>query len=131
MSTFVVRPLSGRSCSGTAGRARSWVGEEVLRRAFLNDLAVRHKDDAVGHVSCKAHLVGDDHHRDVLLVCQLYHDIQHFLNGLRVEGRSRLVEQDDLGLCAEGACNGDALLLAAGQLRRVDIRFVPEPTTSR
>ena len=70
--------------------------------------------------------MGDDHHRDVLLVCQLYHDIQHFLDGLRVEGRSRLVEQDDLGLCAEGACNGDALLLAAGQLRRVDIRFVPE-----
>ena len=98
----------------------------MLRRALLHDLAVRHKDDPVGDIPCEAHLVGDDHHRDVLLVCQPHHDVQHFLDRLRVEGRGRLVEQDDLGLCAEGTGDGDALLLAARQLGGVDIRLIPE-----
>ena len=59
-------------------------------------------------------------------MCQPHHDVQHFLDRLRVEGRGRLVEQDDLGLCAEGTGDGDALLLTARQLGGVDIRLIPE-----
>ena len=102
------------------------VGEEMLRRTLLDDLTVGHEDHPVGHLAGEAHLVGDDHHRDVLFVGQIDHDIQHFLNGLRVQRTGRLIEQDDLGLCAQRPRNGDALLLAAGKLGRVDVRLIPQ-----
>ena len=70
--------------------------------------------------------MGDDHHRDVFLVCQPDHDVQHFLNGLGVQCTGGLIEQDDLGLCTEGPRNGDALLLAAGELGRINIRLIPQ-----
>ena len=107
------------------------VGEEMLRRALLDDLAVGHEDNAVGHRAGEAHLVGDDHHGDVLLVSQPDHDVQHFLNGLGVQRTGGLIEQDDLGLCTQGPRNGDALLLAAGQLGGVNLRLSRRPTTSR
>src|SRR5207253_7951665 len=43
---------------------------------------------------------------------------EHGCRGLRVEARHRLVGQDDLGVLRERARDGDALLLAAGQLVR-------------
>ena len=102
------------------------IGEEVLRCPLLNDLTVCHEHDPVGHLTGKAHLVGNDHHRDVLLVGQIHHDIQHFLNGLRVQRTGGLIEKDDLGLRAQRPGNGNALLLAAGKLGGVDIRLVPQ-----
>jgi hypothetical protein len=55
---------------------------------------------------------------------QFDHDVQHFLDHLRVEGRGRLVEQHDLGLHAQRAGDGDALLLAAGELAGVLLRLL-------
>ena len=42
------------------GALRLRVGEELLGRALLDDLAAVHEDDAVGDRAGKAHLVGDD-----------------------------------------------------------------------
>ena len=39
------------------------VQEKFFCGGFLSDDTVFHKDDAVGHVAGKAHLVGDDHQR--------------------------------------------------------------------
>ena len=49
---------------------------------------------------------------------QLDHDVEHLLDHLRIKRRGRLVEQHDLRLHAQRAGDGDALLLAAGELAR-------------
>ena len=47
---------------------------------------------------------------------QRHHGVQHLLHHFRIEGGGGLVEEHDLGVHAQGARDGDALLLAAGQL---------------
>ena len=54
------------------------------------------------------------------------HHLEHLAGQLRVERRGDLVEQDDLGLHRERSGDGNALLLAARQLRRVVIAAVEE-----
>ncbi len=44
------------------------------------------------------------------------HHVEDLLDHLRVQRRGRLVEEHHLGLHREGAGDGDALLLAAGEL---------------
>ena len=51
---------------------------------------------------------------------------QHFVGELRVERGRGLVEQHHLGLHRERAGDGDALLLAAGQARRILVGLVLE-----
>src|SRR6478736_9872424 len=76
--------------------------EEILRRRALNDLAAVHKHHHVGNGAGKTHLMRDADHRHALLR-QLNHDVENFLDHLRVKRRGRLVEQHDLGLHAQGA----------------------------
>ncbi len=51
-------------------------------------------------------------------------DTEYFLNHLRVKGRGRLVEQDDLWLHGQRTRNGGALLLSAGKLCGVGMALV-------
>lgn len=73
------------------------VVEELVGRAGLHDLAVGHKDDAVGHAAGKVHLVGDDDHRHALLR-QTNHDLEHLVDHLGVKGARGLVKKHGLGL---------------------------------
>ena len=59
----------------------------------------------------------DDHRRAV--VGQLAHHGQHLVGELGIERRGRLVEQHHLRLHRQRARDRDALLLAAGQSRRI------------
>ena len=52
---------------------------------------------------------------------QLLHDVQHLTHHFRVQGRGGLVEEHHLGLHGQSADNGDALLLAAGELGGIGI----------
>ena len=61
-------------------------------RCCLDDLAVVHEDDAVGDLRGRSPSRGSRQHRHAL-VGQLDHDVQHFLDHLRIERRGRLVEQ--------------------------------------
>ena len=90
----------------------------MLGRALLQNAAVLHKDDAVGHLARKAHLMRHADHGDVLLR-ELDHDVQNFLDHLGVECRGRLVKQDDGLLGAQGTGDGDALLLTAREILRI------------
>ena len=58
---------------------------------------------------------------------QLDHDVQHLLDHLGIEGGGRLVEQHELRVHAERAGDGDALLLAAGELARIFVRLLGDP----
>ena len=63
-----------------------------------------------------AGIVGDHDHRLAELVDRLAQQPQHVLARLRVEVAGRLVGEDDGRFGDQGAGDGDALLLAAGEL---------------
>ena len=99
------------------------IREQFLRRLVLLDLAVVDEDDAVGHLTGEAHLVGDHQHGDAG-VGQLLHQFQNLANHFGVEGAGGLVEQDHVRVHGKGTGNGNALLLAAGKALGVGVGLV-------
>src|SRR5690606_14647885 len=89
------------------------VTEELLGLTDLDDLAVGHEHDPVGHRPGKTHLVGDHDHRHAAL-SELHHGFEDFLDHLGVEGGGGLVEQHHLGTHGEGPGDRHSLLLATG-----------------
>jgi len=67
--------------------------------------------------------MGDNHHGHAL-VGQLPDQIQHLADHLRIQRRSRLVEQHHLRIHRQRADDRDALLLPAGQGGRIHMRLV-------
>ena len=72
--------------------------------------------------------MGDADHRHAFLR-QAHHDVEHLLDHLGVERRGGLVEQHYLGLHAERARDGDALLLTPGELPRVFVGLLGDLDT--
>ena len=91
---------------------------EVLGRGELLDAAVVEDRDPVGHGQRLGLVVGHVDHGDAEALVQVLDLELHVLAQLLVEGAERLVHEDQLGLEDEGPGEGDALLLAAGELRR-------------
>ena len=58
---------------------------------------------------------------------QVAHDREHVADELGVERRGRLVEEHELGVHRQRPGDGDALLLAAGELRREGVVLVGQP----
>ena len=115
--------------AGDEDGARSVV--ELQRRADLLDAAPVQHHDLVGHGHRFDLVVGDvDHRRIELLVQRLEFD-PHLDAQLGVEVRQRLVEQEDLRVAHDGAADGDALPLAAGELRRPAVEVVAELQDAR
>src|SRR6478752_1031771 len=106
------------------GPAALGIGEEFLGGRVLDDLAVGHEHDAVGGLAGEAHLVGDHDHGHALLG-ELDHDVQDLVDHFRVQRRGGLIEEHHLGLHGQGAGDGNALLLAAGELGRKFGGLVP------
>ena len=78
-------------------------------------------DDAraiTGHVR----LMGDDDDGQPIFLIELLKHAQDFLARVRIEVAGRLVGEQKLRLIDQGAGDGDALLLAAGELRGVMIQ---------
>ena len=115
-------PFRAHSTRRRNSRVRGWAGwgEQLFRCALLDDDALVHEHHAVGHVAGERHLVGDHQHRQARRR-QPAHDVEHLADHLGVEGRGRLVEQQHLGVHGEGAGDGDALLLTAGELARLGV----------
>ena len=96
------------------------MGKELLGRSFLHDQAFVHEDDTVGHLLGKAHLVGDDDHGHALSG-QVLHDVQHLAHHLRIQRGGGLVEEHHVRVHAQGAHDGDALLLSSGKLGGIGV----------
>ena len=88
------------------------------RRADLLDAALVEHRDAVGDGVRLLLVVGDVDRGDAELALQQLELGAHLDAQLGVEVGQRLVEQQHLGLDHDGAGERDALLLAAGELRR-------------
>ena len=77
-----------------------------------------HDHDAIGDLEGFLLIVGDEDAGDVNLVVQPAQPLAQLLAHLRVERAERLVEQQHLRRGGQRAGQGDALALAAGELRR-------------
>jgi len=73
------------------GTVAFWSFEYLLRGAFFHDHAFIEHHHPVGDLFGKAHLVSYHDHRHARCG-QLPHHVQHFLDHLWVQSRSRLVE---------------------------------------
>ena len=92
------------------------VGEHVLDRPGLGDLAGVHHDQPVGHVPRAGDVVGDVEDGHALLVAQLGHQVEQADPDRHVEHRDRLVGQDQPRLHGQRLGEADPLPLAAAQL---------------
>src|SRR3989442_6311293 len=103
-------------------------GEQPGRRPDLHQLAEQEESRAVRHPRRLLHVVRDDDDRQVAF--ELEDGLLDASGGDRVEGRARLVHQQDFGLHRERARNAQALLLAAGEagagLRQPVLDLVPQ-----
>ncbi|MNN43623.1 hypothetical protein D3C81_1578690 [compost metagenome] len=68
--------------------------------------------------------MGDQHDGQFQFAVDLGQQLQHRSGGLRVKGAGGFVTQQNLRFGSQGAGDADALLLAAGELRRVLFRVI-------
>ena len=70
------------------------------------------------------HFVGDDHHGDAQALVDVLEQGEDGLGGHGVEGAGGLVAQKHFRVAGQGAGDGHALLLAAGELSGIGVRLV-------
>src|ERR1700675_189531 len=89
--------------------------------AALHDPARAHDDQLVGQRLDDAEIVADEEVGEAVANLQLAEEIDDLGLHRYVEGRGRLVEDDQLRAKDDGARDGDALALAARELMRVAV----------
>src|SRR6188508_466194 len=92
---------------------------QLLWRPQLLDVAVPHDGDAIGHRHRLLLVVGHEDERDPDLTLDPLELDLHLLAELQVEGTEWLVEEEDLRVIHQSACERNALLLAARELARL------------
>src|SRR6266699_3180227 len=120
----VLRPRDARERTEQALRVRMQDAlEDVLRGAFLDNLARVHDRDPVGDLRDDGDVVGDDDDRHVLRLLNSKDLIHDLCGGDDVESRRRLIHDHELGV--EGECHRDhgPLLHSAA----VFVRVVVDP----
>jgi hypothetical protein len=85
---------------------------DLLGRAELDDLPQVHDRDPVGDVTNDAEVVRDEDIREPELVLDVFEQVDDLCLDRDVEGRDRLVGDDQLRLQRQGAGNSDALALS-------------------
>ena len=100
-----------------ATKRRRRAAEHLVGRADLLDVTVAHDDDAVGERHRLDLVMGDVDDGRAHLGVQLLDLGAHLGAQLGVEVGQRLVEQEHLGIAHDRPAHGDALALAAGELR--------------
>ena len=89
---------------------------QLVGPAHLEQAAEIHHADAVGEREGFFLVVRDEHGGDAELALHLADGPPQLFADLRVERAEGLIEQQHFGLVRERAGDGDALLLAAGEL---------------
>ena len=92
------------------------VGEDILGVAGLDDLALRHHADALGHPPHDAEIVGDEQHRHAGLGLEITEELENLGLDGDVEGGGGLVGDEQVGLVGERHRDHHPLSLAAGEL---------------
>ena len=88
----------------------------LLGGAEESDALVREESDLARHSEGGSNVVGDDDAGDAELALQLENKVSDGRRRERIEARSRLVVEHDLGIVGQAARDADALLHAARKL---------------
>ena len=104
--------------------------EEVLGRADLDDLPAIHDRRRLADMRNHREVVADQEERHAGVALQIDHEVQGLRLHRDVERRDRLVGDDKLRPGDEGAGDGDALPLPAGEFVRI-FRRVGAPQADR
>ena len=96
-------------------------GEHFFRRSLLHKLALLEHGDPVGDLRDHAEIMGDEENRRSLLAAQVVDQLEHLRLRGHVEGRSRLVGDEELRLERKGHGDHHPLALAAGELVRIGL----------
>ena len=83
---------------------------------FLDDPARVHDGDPVRDVANCVHVVRDEHQPESKAVLQIVEEIQDLGTNRHIQGRGRLISNDDVRIQREGTGDGDALPLATRDL---------------
>src|SRR6266849_2241789 len=94
-----------------------WGGEEFIRFTKFYQPTQIHESREIGDSGGLLHVVSHDHDRVALL--EFMDQFFDFGRGDGIQGRARLIHQHHLGLDRNGAGDAQALMLAAGQRKRV------------
>ena len=93
----------------------------LARLAPLDDLAIVHDADPVGHLAHDAEIVGDQQHRHVELGLELEQEVEDLRLDGHVERGGRLVGDQQVGLVGERHGDHHPLPLPAGKLMRIGL----------
>src|SRR5919197_2816621 len=118
LKRYLETPRLNDALQELAGSGLSRRGEDVLGRTLFQDHAGVQEADAACGLASEAHLVGGDQHRHPA-GSQLADHVENLADELRIERARHLVEEHQARLHGEGADDGDALLLAAGEPIRI------------
>ena len=103
-----------RPCVGVGGTV-----EDVLRRAYLHDLACVHDAYSVCHVGDDAQIVGDEDDGEVSLPLHFIYKLKYFALYSDIEGRCRLVAYQNLGVAGESYGDDYSLAHTARKLEGI------------
>ena len=96
-------------------------GEDLLHGAALHQVAVVQNGHVGADLLDDLHVVGDDDHGNAQPVVDVLDQPQNVPGGLGVQGRGGLVAEEQLRVRGQGPGDGDALLLAAGELGGIGV----------
>ena len=124
-------PVRLETCLGVGRRGEQQprvrverVGQHILDRPLLDDLAGVHHENVVGDVARTREIVRDVEERDLPLLLELEHQVQDPDANRDVEHARRLVRQEHHRLDSQRARDRDSLALSAGELVGVLVRHV-------
>src|SRR5690349_22954350 len=116
------QPLAEASSYVILSTAITWIGEDARGFAELHKFAEVHKRREIRYAGGLLHVVGHD--RDGVVVFKLVDQLFNFCRRDGVECRTWFIEQNNLGLDRDGACNTEPLLLAAGKRESIRAELV-------
>ena len=100
------------------------MGIDLLRIAGFDDAPQIHDADAVADVADDVQIVRDEQIRKPQLILKAHQQIQHLrLNG-NIQRGNRLIRNDETRARDQGAGDGDALTLTAGELMRIAVELL-------
>ena len=99
---------------------------DLPRCADLFKLAVVHDDNPVAHRQRFFLIVGHVDEGDAEVFLKRLELQLHLLAQLQIQRAQRLIQQEKLRVVGERSCDGDALLLAAGELVRLPLSHLSE-----
>src|SRR3712207_3579722 len=98
---------------------------EIYTLSLHDALPILHHQDVVGDLGHHTEIVGDEHDRGAEVALQVHDQIEDLRLHRHVEGRGRLVGDQQLGVVDEGHRDHRALPHTAGELVRVVVDAPP------